>query len=200
MLVRHQRFPEAQVVLDSSRKIFDRSPVLETETGIVYYSQRHFADAVNCFLRAISYAPGSEQPYVLLGRMLDQVGDRMPDVMARLDAWHAANPRSSAASLVYAKAVMQTGSDDVKAEKLLRESIALKDTDWESHYQLGVLFEKEQKYNEAAAEFKVSLGLDAKQPDTHAHLARVYDRLGQPDRAAMERKFQQQFTGTPVGK
>ncbi len=182
MLVRHQRFPEAQVVLDSSRKVFDRSPVLETETGLVYYSQRHFADAVSCFLRAIQYSPDSDAPYILLGRMLDDIGDRMPEVMARIEAWYAANPRNAAASLVYAKAVMHAGGNDAKAEKLLRDSIALNDKDWESHYTLGVLFEREQKLNEAAAEFKVSAGLDPKQPDPRAHLARITKLVAAPSK------------------
>src|SRR5581483_9397880 len=93
------------------------------------------------------------------------------------------------AQLVYAKALLASGTDDAKAATLLHAAIALKPDDWDIHYQLGILFEKQRNYAEAADELERSIALNAAQADAHEHLARVFDRLGQADRAAAERKL-----------
>ena len=49
-------------------------------------------------------------------------------------------------------------------------------------------------YQGASAELVHSVELDPKQAMPHYHLARVYDRLGQPDRAKAEREIHQQLT------
>ena len=50
----------------------------------------------------------------------------------------------------------------------------------------------------AASEFNRAIQLDPNQPTPHYHLARVYDRLGQPDRALTEREIHRKLTA-PAG-
>jgi Tfp pilus assembly protein PilF len=56
------------------------------------------------------------------------------------------------------------------------------------------LLSNKHTYQEAATELERSIELDPKQPSPHYHLARVYDRLGQPDRAKAEREIHQRLT------
>ena len=62
------------------RKNFDKSPQLELAAGVAYYGLRRFPEAIEAFLRTIRLDPGIEQPYVFLGRMLDQAEDKLPQI------------------------------------------------------------------------------------------------------------------------
>jgi protein O-GlcNAc transferase len=189
-----QQFDPAVKILERGCRVFDKSAQLELALGVAYYGQRRFADATTAFLRTIDIAPDVQQPYVFLGKMLDQAVDRLPDILRRFEAWAAASPNDPLAQFVFAKGLLVSGVDQAKAEKLLRASIALKDGQWESHYELGVLLEKQRKFSEAATELERGIAIDAYRADVHYHLARVYDRLGQSAKAAEQRGIHERLT------
>jgi predicted Zn-dependent protease len=193
-----QQFDPAVKILERGCKVFDKSAQLELALGVAYYGQRRFAEAANEFLRTIDLAPEVPQPYVFLSKMLDQAVDRFPEILPRFEAWAASNPSDPLAQFVYAKGLLVSGGDQDKAEKLLRVSIALKADQWESHYELGVLLEKQRKFPEAAAELERSVAINRDQADVHYHLARVYDRWGQPNKAAEHRAIHERLT-TSIG-
>jgi tetratricopeptide (TPR) repeat protein len=189
-----QQFEGAVKILERGCKIFDKSAQLELALGVAYYGQRRFPEATTAFLRTIDIAPEVQQPYVFLSKMLDQALDRLPEILRRFEASATANPSDPLAQFVYAKGLLIGGGDQAKAEKLLRRSIGLKSDQWENHYELGVLLEKQRKLPEAAAELERSVAINASQPDVHYHLSRVYDRLGQPEKAAEERTIHERLT------
>ena len=189
-----EQFEPAIKILERGCKVFDKSAQLQLALGVAYYGQRRFSDAANSFLRTIDLAPDVPQPYVFLSKMLDQADARMPEILHKFEAWAAANPRDARAQFVYAKALLVSGADAPKAEKLFRDSIALKNDQWESHFELGVLLENQRNFSEAATELERSISLNPNQAETHYHLARVYDRLGQSERAAEQRRIHQQLT------
>ena len=164
--------------------------------GVARYGQRRFEDAVVLFLKVIQIDPQVDQPYVFLGKILDQAGPQLPEITKDYEAWVARNPRSAKAHLLLAKALLAANDRDERAESLLRTSIALDSADWEAHYELGVLLEDNRDHVDAAKELERSIELDPKRPEAHYHLARVYDRLGQPERAEAERDIHRQLTGS----
>jgi Flp pilus assembly protein TadD len=192
--LRHRQFAATVELLERGLIIFDKSAQLEMALGVGYYGEGRFADATNAFLRTIQLDPKVGQPYMFLGKMLDQAGARTPDVVLRIGNWAVANPADARALFTYGKALIVSGGDEGNAETLLRNSIMLKNDRWESHYQLGVLLEKQRKFAEAAAELERSIAIDSKQADAHDRLARVYDQLGAPDKAAQQRNIHQQLT------
>lgn len=171
--------------------------------GVARYGQRRFDDAITQFLKVIEIDPGIEQPYVFLGKMLDQAGPRLDEITRVYQNWANRNPKSAKAKLLLAKALLEANHRDQRAEALLRESIAIDAGDWETHYELGVLLADKHDYGAAAKELERAIELDPKQPMTHYHLARVYDRLGEPQRAQAEREIHQRLTAEaaqPVAK
>jgi protein O-GlcNAc transferase len=189
-----QQFEAAVRILERGRKVFDKSAQLALALGVAYYGQRRFEEASGAFLRTIDLAPEVEQSYVFLSRMLDQSVDRLPEILVRFETWAAANPGNPLAQFVYAKGLLAKGGDPVKAEQLLRASIRTKGDQWDSHYELGVLLEKQRKFPEAAAELERSAAIRPDQADVHYHLARVYDRLGQSDKAVEQRDIHKRLT------
>ena len=159
--------------------------------GVARYGQRRFDDAAAAFLQVIQIDPRIEQPYLFLGKMLDQAGTHLEKITKAFAAWEAGNPQNAQAQLLLAKVRLANDPQDAKAEALLRESILLDASNWEAHYELGVLLAAKRNFREAAAELSRASELDAKQPMPHYHLARVYDRLGEPERAKTEREMHQ---------
>ncbi|HEY1341075.1 MAG TPA: tetratricopeptide repeat protein [Bryobacteraceae bacterium] len=189
-----QQFEEAVAVLERGCKTFDKSAQLRLALGVAYYGERRFPEAADAFLRTIDLAPEVQQPYVFLSKMLDQTVDRLPAILPRFKAWAAANPNDPQAQFVYAKGLLASGADTEGAEQLLRTSIRLKGDQWESHYELGVLLEKQRKFADAAVELGRSAALAPKQADVHYHLSRVYDRMGESQKAAEEREVHARLT------
>ncbi len=194
LLLQKEDFTHAADVLNAALKSDPRNAQLVLALGVARYGQRRFEDAIVRFLQVIQIDPAIEQPYVFLGRVLDQAGAHLPEIIKDDEAWAAKNPQNGKAQLVLAKALLAADAHDARAEGLLRQSIALDGNDWESHYELGVLLSGKHQYQAAAAELARSIELDPKQAMTHYHLARVYDRLGEAGKAKAEREKHQELT------
>ncbi len=186
VLLGHERFAEAAAALEEACRTFDKSAQLELALGVAYYGQRRFPEAITAFLRTMDLAPDVVQPYVFVGRMLDQAGERLPEIVERYRAFDQANPTSYLGGLLLAKALGANSQSSNDQEVLLRRSIALNDANWENHYELGVRLEMRRDFAAAAQEFEKSIQRNSGIAASHYHLARVYDRLGRPDAAARE--------------
>ena len=196
--LRKQDFTRAGEVLTTGLENDPRNVQLILALGVARYGQRRFEEAIANFLRVIELDPSFEQPYVFLGKMLDQAGAKLGEITKDYDAWNTQQPDNPQAPLVLAKALLAADSHSARAADLLKRSIALEPNSWEAHYELGVLLAGQHKYADAAAELKKSIDLNAKEAMPHYHLARVYDRLGDPEAAKAERAIHQQLTGTGV--
>jgi tetratricopeptide (TPR) repeat protein len=193
-LLRQQDFTHAADVLSSAMQADPRNAQLTLAMGVARYGQRRFEDSVQAFLDVIHIDPAIEQPYIFLGRMLDQAGPHLGEITKLYETWASQNPQNAKAQLLLAKALLATDSHDQRAEGLLRRSIELNPQDWEPHYELGVLLASKHQYQQSAAELKRSIEMDPKQSMPHYHLARVYDRLDQPERAKAERQLHERLT------
>jgi Flp pilus assembly protein TadD len=192
-------FGRAADVLDASLAGHPSDPQLVLAMGVARYGQRRFEDAIVQFLKVIQLDPSIEQPYAFLGRLLDQAGTHLGEITKQYQARAAREPKSSEAQLLLAKSLLVANSRDPKAESLLRRAIALDAKNWEAHYQLGVTLSNRRDYPGAEKELSTAAELKPEEPTTHYQLARVYDRLGQPDRARSEREIHQQLISKGTG-
>jgi Flp pilus assembly protein TadD len=197
-LLHQENFAQAADLLTTALAKHPDDAQLTIALGVARYGQRRFDEAITLFLKTIQLAPDAEQPYVFLGKMLDQAGPHLPEITADFEQWAVANPSSGLAQLLLAKALLTSDPHSERALELLHKSVARDAKSWEAHYQLGVLLENKHDYPAAAAELAASAQLDPKQPMPHYHLARVYDRLGEADRAKTEREIHQRLTNPPL--
>ncbi|MFL6462885.1 MAG: tetratricopeptide repeat protein [Bryobacteraceae bacterium] len=193
-LLQRQDFTRAADVIDSALSAHSQDPQLTLALGVVRYGQRRFDDAITAFLKVIELNPEVEQPYLFIGRMLEQAGEHLPEITKAYESWAAREPQNPKAQLLLAKALLTQDHRSDRAQALLQKSIALDGNDWEAHYQLGTALADRRDWKAAAAELNRSVELNPKQPLPHYHLARVYDRLGQGERAEAERAIHQQLT------
>jgi len=193
-LLRHEDFARAAEVIDSGLAAHPQDPQLMLALGVARYGQRRFDEALTAFLKVIRVDPAIEQPYTFIGRMLEQAGPHLTEIAKAYEGWAAREPENAKAQLLLAKVLLVQDHHSERAEPLLRHSIALDKNDWEAHYELGVLLEERRNYPGALAELVRSIELNPKSPMPHYHAARIYDRVGQPERAKTERELHQRLT------
>ncbi len=80
-------------------------------------------------------------------------------------------------------------AQDARIKSLLKKSEALDDSDAETHFQLGNLAMKENKYGEALTELQTAARLDPELSKVHLVLARLYRRAGREEEAEKETQF-----------
>lgn len=167
---------------------------LEVALGVAYYGLRSFDESAAAFLRAIESDPNARQPYEFLGKMLDQIPARLPEVTRHFVAFEQSHPNDSMAYLLHAKALNAQVIEPEIARSLLEKSIALNGNDADAHFELGALLERLHLSAEAAAEFERAAVLQPADAATHYHLARLYDRLDKPELAQLEREKHRQLS------
>jgi tetratricopeptide (TPR) repeat protein len=186
--LKQQNFAAALETLDAGRKKFDKSAQLELAAGVAYYGLRRFAEAIDAFLRTIQIDAQIEQPYVFLGRMVDQAEERLPRITQAFATFAKTAPENHLSNFLYGKA-LRMGDDPDRAEASLRQSIARNDAFWESHFELGALLDQRGEFEAAAKEIRRSIELNPDDPAPHYRLARLYDRLGKAAEARAEREL-----------
>lgn len=195
--LRQMNFEAATEAFFAGRKYFDKSADIELGLGIAAYGQRRFQPAVQHFLRAAELAPSMYQPPWFLGRLLQHASDQIDEVVERMRIFHERRSESHLGSFLYGKALLaQLGAGRNKGaiatiEALLRKSIELHDEFWESHYELGVLLEKQRDYRSAEQHLERAVELNPEASKPHYRLARVYQRLGKAKEAERARALHQ---------
>jgi len=186
-LLDQQKFAEAAVILEEGVARLPKSAQLELALGVACYGLRRFDDAADAFLRTIEIAPETEQPYTFLGKILDQIPSRLPQVTGRFTEYESAHPASAAAYLLHAKALDAQSLSPEMALRLLEKSIAMNGGDASAHFEMGTVLDRLQRFADAAAEFERAAALAPSDPAAHYRLARDYDRIGKHEAAQAER-------------
>jgi tetratricopeptide (TPR) repeat protein len=187
LLIDAENFATARQVLEAARKIFDKSPEIELALGTAYYGLKNYDEAGFSFLKTVTLAPQAPQAYSFLARVLDQNTKWLPEITSAFASFAEAQPRQYLPQFLYGKALLLGGTDLTGAEARLRKSIALEDGFWESHYQLGVLLQKRHQLPQAEVELKKSAALGPHNPLPHQQLAHLFDQMGKPADAKLER-------------
>jgi len=196
-LLDQQKFAEAVVILKEGIAWLPKSAQLELALGVAYYGLRRFEDAADAFLRTIEIAPETEQAYTFLGKILDQIPSRLPQVTERFAAYESAHPASAAGYLLHAKALNAQSIQPEEALRLLEKSIAMNAGDASAHFEMGTVLDRLQRFADATAEFERAAALAPSDPAAHYRLARDYDRIGKPEAARAEREKHAQLVKVP---
>ena len=187
-LLDRQKFAEALAILKEAVARLPKSAQLELALGVAYYGLRRFDEAADAFLRTIEIAPETEQPYAFLGKILDQIPSRLPQVTERFAEYEAAYPAVAAGYLLHAKALDAQSLTPETALHLLEKSISMNAGDASAHFEIGTVLDRLQRFADAAAEFARAAELAPSDAAAHYRLARDYDRIGKHEAAQAERE------------
>jgi len=196
-LLRLGKFADAAVVLQTAAGKFPDDPQFCLALGVANYGLRRFPEAVHSFVKTIELAPDLEQPFLFLGKILDQAGNSLPEIQAKVEQFQRRHPESYLGSFLLAKLIVVAGGPAERTEALLRESVRINAGLWESHADLGEALSRRGSYTEAAREFELAAQLNATEPSIPFRLARVYDRLAQPAKAVEQRARHKRLLAMP---
>ena len=186
ILLRTQNFNEAALVLEAARSKFPQSAQAALSAGVAYYGLRRFSDSVTAFLDAARLDTDAEQPIAFLNRMPENWADRKPAVVALFGAYAKRHPRSALAHFALGRATADAAE--------LRLAIKLDPQLAEPHVELGSVLETQRDFPGAIAAFQSAARLAPGNPVPHYRLARLYDRTGQPEKAAAERALHEKLS------
>lgn len=198
-------FEGAVAVLEKGRETFDKSPQIELSLGVAYYGQRRFSDSVDRYLRVLELAPDVPQPYYFIARILEHAQDRIPKVIERAAYFEKHHPQSPLGYILHAKAlILQLPPSGFPAEAqqayaLLEKAASLESVQAEVPYLLGTLLDRKQDYAAAASMLERSIQLDPRAAAAHFRLARVYERLGRKEEAAVQRALHEKLSAEEGG-
>lgn len=186
-LLQQSRFTEAVAVLQAGAARLKGSAQLQLGLGVAYYGLRRFDEAAAAFLKTIEIQPEIRQPYMFLGRFLDQIPARLPEVARRFVDFEKAHPEEAAGYYLHAKALNAQAIEPEAAIELLRKALSIEERDPAVHFELGAVLDRTRRHPEAAVEFERAAALAPNDPAAHYRLSRLYDRLGKADLARVER-------------
>src|SRR5262249_27560814 len=121
-LLQAQKFGEAIAILRKASERLPGSAQLELALGVAYYGVRRFDDAAGAFLRTIAAAPEIDQPYLFLGKFLDQIPGMLPEATKQFAAYEAAHPASAIGYRLHAKALNTQSIEPEVARGLLEKA------------------------------------------------------------------------------
>jgi tetratricopeptide (TPR) repeat protein len=158
------------------------------------YDEQKYTQAIETLTKVTALDPQMTRAYDLLGLCYDYLG-RLGDAIANFSHSVQLNQAQTKPSPWpnLDMAICQIELNDLAgAEKNLREAIAYDPRLAQAQYNLGRIFDRKGKYQEAIQTLKAAIALDQQYPEPHYLLARIYQHLGELELAKTEsERFQQ---------
>jgi predicted Zn-dependent protease len=191
-LLSHRGFEPALKVFEYACQRYPGSAKLRVGLAVADYSLGRYDEAVDALCQSVDLDPADPRALEFLGNMHDVSPERSDEVTKRLAHFVELYPQNAAANYFYAVSLRKrnlTGghtTSDMEAEKRLRTAIALRPRWAQPHYELGLLYEDQNRDAEAIREYKHATSLSADLTKAHYRLGRLYQRNGQTVLAQQE--------------
>jgi tetratricopeptide (TPR) repeat protein len=189
-LAEKKNYRTAIEVAKEAVKRFPTSSIAYSLKGSVELKMYLLDESLNSYSKAVEL--DSNNPRAALGLALTLWNmDRNDETAKAFVEGVRRFPNDAFFLLKYALFLLNApGERDVQADAqikaLLKKSEALDGSDFETHFQLGNLAMKENKYDEALLELQAATKLDPEVAKVHLALGRVYRRMGREQEADNE--------------
>lgn len=188
-LVSHNAPAEALKVLQYAGSQFPRSAKIKVATGVALYAVGSYADAVAALCEAIDLDPKDPRPVSFLEKMYDIAPGMERDVSRRMERFVALYPNNASAQLFYGLSLLRVAEagdasvDLTVVEKALATASRLDPKRAEPRYQLGILFERQGRLQDAVGEYEAAIRLKSDSASLYYRLGKLYGRLGSKEKS-----------------
>lgn len=163
---------------------YPRSAKLTVGLGVALYEQGRYDDAIQTLCAAVDLNPSDPKPFEFLIKASKASPAHLPEIRRRLEKFVSLYPDNGPANYYYALSLWYSSeevprTDAAKIERLLQKAISAKPDYYEAHFQLGVLYQSELRYQDAITEFRRTVSLRPDFDSAHYCLALMYNRTHQ---------------------
>jgi len=163
---------------------YPRSAKLTVGLGVTLYAENNYDDAVETLCAAADLDPTDPKPFQFLGKVSTASPTLIPQIRKRLEKFVQLYTNNGPAIYYYAMSLWQRSAGEPAADldtikHLLKQAIAADPNFYEAHYQLGILYQDQQKYPDAIQEFNQTLKLRPDYNRAHYRLFLLYSRTHQ---------------------
>jgi tetratricopeptide (TPR) repeat protein len=183
-------YPDAEKWISRSIEMNKSDPEGWYSLGRLRYSEQRFADAANCFMRALALAPRSVKVENNLGLAYEGLNRTDDAVIAyrQAIAWQneGAPQKASEQPLLNLAIVLVHRAELAEALTLLQRAVAIAPRDPRIHEQLGQVYMQQGNYSEARKSLEAAMRLDPEKSNLHFLLGQAYRHLGRQQDAKTE--------------
>jgi len=196
-LIENQKYGTALEVAKEALKRFPSSSQIYRLKGAAELRMYLLTEALESYTTSTKLDPNNAS--AALGLALTQWNmDRMDDATKSFEEGLRKFPNDSFFLLKYALFLLNApgerdAQEDAHIRQLLKKSEDLDNSNAETHYQLGSLALRANKYDEAMRELQTSSSLDPGVSKVHLLLARVYRRTGREAEAEKETELHREL-------
>lgn len=196
-LMRHWTWDQAVTMADFGASRFPASTHFEVAKGISEYGGSHYSEAVVTFSDLLQKDPDNVLYADLLGRSCSAIAEDASAQCNGLSEFAHRHPGNAQAATFAAVSLLHRPSaeqDKPEVKRLLDQAIAANPQLPEAHFQLAVLDQSQQQWQESVAPLQRAIELRPTYPEAHYRLSRAYAHLGKKDEAQQEIALQQKYT------
>jgi tetratricopeptide (TPR) repeat protein len=163
---------------------YPRSAKLTVGLGVALYADGKYDDAVRTLCAAVDLDPTDPKPFQFLGKVSTASPARIPEIRDRLQKFVQLYPDNGPAIYYYAMSLWrrsegESAADLPTVEALLKRAMAAAPALYEAHYELGILYQDQQKYQDAIRELNQAVALRPDFNRAHYRLFLLYSRTHQ---------------------
>jgi tetratricopeptide (TPR) repeat protein len=163
---------------------YPRSAKMTVGLGVALYAEGKYDDAVRTLCAAVDLDPTDPKPFQFLGKVSTVSPARIPEIRTRLEKFVQLYPDNGPAIYYYAMSLWrrsegESAADLPTVEALMKRAIAAAPAFYEAHYELGILYQDQQKYQDAIRELNQTVALRPDFNRAHYRLVLLYSRTHQ---------------------
>jgi Flp pilus assembly protein TadD len=143
----------------------------------LYREKKDFPAAIEVMKRTVALEPDSDKLWFTLGAVYDEA-KRKDDAIASMEKAIVLNSKNAAALNYLGYTFAEMGVELDRAEKLIRQAIALEPSDGFYIDSLAWVFYQRGEFARAAKELERAVELAGEDPTVTEHLADAYQKLG----------------------
>jgi tetratricopeptide (TPR) repeat protein len=195
-LLRHWTWRPAGQVADFGLSKYPESERLRFAKGVSLYGDAQFVRAADVFAVLVLQSPDNATYGDLLGRSCAALGGTESPGCAGLTdlaKGHPENPRLAVFAAISILHKPDSAANLGTAEALLRQSLARDPKFAETWYQLGVLQQQREQWEDSAVSLRRATALRPEYAEAHYRLSRAYAHTGNREQANEEMALQKQY-------
>jgi len=163
---------------------YPRSAKMAVGLGVALYAEGRYDDAVRTLCAAVDLDPTDPKPFQFLGKVSTVSPAWIPEIRNRLKKFVELYPNNGPAIYYYAMGLWrrsegESAADLPTVEALLKRAIGAAPAFYEAHYELGILYQDQQKYPDAIRELNQAVALRPDFNRAHYRLFLLYSRTHQ---------------------